>query len=315
MKRTIATILLLVSAALLVARSRPAVATVAARVKARSDVYALPPARALTVLSFGYRAAVADYLWAHVLVTQGLRMNERRPFQYIVDYLDAINALDPKFREPYRLADSLLSFQVNDPNRQESIRQARRILERGLAQRPFDAELHLNYGQFLAYIAPGMLSDSKEREAWIQAGIKALTRAMDLGGQNEFVAWRSLPVATILSRQGEVDAAIRFLERAYSIAEDEEARADIAQRLEALTQGKARTRELRFTREFDEVWRKDLPFAPRMVMSVLGPSIDSAACAGPARDEARRKECLRDWNAWAETVLEPDGFEDAQQAR
>jgi hypothetical protein len=51
------------------------------RVRERQDVYFLPPPSQLVTISLGYRAALADALWAHVLVSQGLHTFERRRFE------------------------------------------------------------------------------------------------------------------------------------------------------------------------------------------------------------------------------------------
>ena len=287
-------------AVLAVVWTRPRLAQVAQGVKARSDVYALPPPSVLGRASLGYRAALADYLWAHVLVTQGLRMGEKRPFSEVALFLDAINYLDPQFREPYRLADSIMSFQVGDPDRAASVRQARIVLERGLVQFPYDAELWLNYGQFLAYIAPGSLpADAEERAEWQEVGAKALIRAGELAG-DESTVYKAMSAAAILNRQGEVDAAIQFLERLYAVADDEAVREDVGQRLQALRQGRRESRGFELSQAFDSVWRQDLPFARRTLLSVLGPPTDPWRCVGP---ECRRGEpCRNNWKSWSESV-------------
>ena len=274
----------------------------AAVVKNRSDVYSLPPPAILTRLSLGYRSALADYLWAHVLVTQGLRMGDRRPFPEIGQYLHAINHLDPRFREPYRLADSLMSFQINDPDRGASVREARRVLERGLTEFPYDSELWLNYGQFLAYIGPGSLPvDAEERAEMQQAGARALIRAGEFAG-DEATVFKSMSAAAILHRKGEVDAAIRFLERLHAVADDEAVREDVGHRLRALRQGRQASRDFELSREFDSLWQKDLPFVPRSWLSVLGPPVETWRCAG-RRSERNDMPCTRDWPAWSEHAL------------
>jgi len=288
--------------------ARPRVTQAAKVVKNQSDVYTLPPPRILARVSLGYRSALADYLWAHVLVTQGLRMGEKRPFSEVVQYLHAINQLDPRFREPYRLADSLLSFQINDPDRGASVREARRVLERGLAEFPYDSELWLNYGQFLAYIGPGSLPvDAEDRAEMQRAGARALIRAGELGG-DESTVFKSISAAAILHRKGEVDAAIRFLERLHAVADDEEVREDVGRRLHALRQGRQASRDFELSRAFDSVWQKDLPFAPRSWLSVLGPHRETWLCAGP-RGERNDVPCISDWPAWSAHSLRMPGAE------
>ena len=63
-------------------------------VKVGTDVYPLPSPEQTVVLSLGYRAAAADALYAHVLVSYGLHFQEKRRFEFVGNYLDTINALD-----------------------------------------------------------------------------------------------------------------------------------------------------------------------------------------------------------------------------
>jgi hypothetical protein len=277
-----------------IAVARPVLTSAHAKIGLHPQTQVLPPIPMLRAASLGYDAVVADVFWAYVLVAQGLRMGERRPFVGLQDYLEAIRALDPKFREPYRLADALLSYQVNDPDRAASMRFARQFIEKGLKERPFDSELWLGYGQFVAYIAPGSLP-AEERQEWRLAGARALARAGELGANSEHIAFKAVAAVGRLTREGETDAAISFLERAYAMSDNEEVRADIAARLERLREGKQASRNYRLTVAFDKLWREDLPFASRAILSVLGPPVPVWACAGGQQ----RPACQRDWNAWA----------------
>jgi tetratricopeptide (TPR) repeat protein len=301
--RTLAVGLVLVVCAVAVGWSRPRLTQTMTKAKERSDVYVLPPPPVLARASLGYRAALADYLWAHVLVTQGLRMGAKRPFKEVEHYLDAINYLDPQFRDPYRLTDSLLSYQARDPDRAASVRRARQILERGLGTFPYDAELWLNYGQFLAYIGPGSLpKETGERDTWRNDGANALVRAGELGASDDSLAFRSLSAAAILNKAGEVDAAIRFLERLYAATENEAAREDILRSLVRLQAGKVASRDFDLAKRFDTLWRTEIPFAPRRMLSVLGPPVDSWSCAGPPAASSELL-CDRTWTAWSEHNL------------
>ena len=287
----------------LVGWARPWLFEAEERVKVRSSVYPFPAPAVLARLSLGYRAALADYLWAHVLVTQGLRMGERRPFPEIGDYLDAINHLEPRFREPYRLADSLMSFQANNPDHQGTVIRARGILERGLNSFPLDSELWINYGQFLAYIAPGSLEDTSMRAKWREEGAEALVRASELGGHDEVTAYRTISAATILSRSGERDAAIRFLERAFTLTEDEDLKQDLLRRLNTLWEGKLRSRDVILSQRFDRLWREDCPFTSRSMLSVIGPPSAVWQCAGSDNSKSSEIPCDDSWSAWSERVL------------
>ena len=298
-------LVMLVLSVAAIATTRPRLGQAVNLAKEQAAVYRLPPPNVLAHAALGYRAAVADYLWAHVLVTQGLRMEDRRPFTEVVQYLDAINYLEPRFREPYRFVDSLLSFQVNDPDRQASIREARRIMERGLAQFPYDSEQYLNYGRFLSYLGPGHLpEDTEERNEWLRTGAKAIARAGELSS-DELSAFKAVSAATALKRVGEEDAAISFLERLYTVTDNDEVREDIVQRLRGLWQGRQASLDFELSREFDTVWRQDLPFAPRSWLSLLGPPHETWKCAGPRRDRRSRADdaCINSWSTWSEHVL------------
>ena len=65
-----------------------------------ADVYPLPPPEQTVTASLGYRAALADFLFAHVLVDYGIHASEHRRLEFAGEYIDTINALDPTFREP-----------------------------------------------------------------------------------------------------------------------------------------------------------------------------------------------------------------------
>jgi len=225
---------LLLAAAACVGMTQGRLAATRARVKETHDVYALPPPEQVVTLSLGYRAALADVLWAHVLVAQGLHTMERRRFENLTLLIDAINALDPTLREPYLYADALITIQHGATPREEVLK-AREILERGAANRPLDGEIWLSLGHFVAFIAPGSyLTDPAERAAWRLEGAKMLARAAELGGSDPSIRWQALSGASVLRRAGEREAAIRFLQRTLAVTDDPELRQRITRDLEAL---------------------------------------------------------------------------------
>jgi hypothetical protein len=303
-----AALAVVVAGALVVALVRARLATTAERVKQRSDLYALPPTELLGTVSLGYRAAFADLVWAHVLVTQGLRMAEARPFEHLELYLDAVNTLDPKFREPYRLADSLLTFQRNDPNPERSVRAARRILERGLREHPLDAALWMGYGEYLAYIGSPALKDEHEKQSWRMDGARALVRSGELGSRDENLLWHSVSAAGILTKQGQHEARRRLLEQVYAMTEDEELRAHVLNRMGQIAQGSGESRVMLLARRFDALWRADVPFLSRTQFRVLGPAPDTWRCARRPPMGASEPWCTRGWSEWAAAAMrdEPD---------
>jgi hypothetical protein len=294
-------LLVAVLCGVLIAAVRPRVAQMAAKVKERDTSYKLPPTAMLLVASLGHRAALADLIWAHVLVTQGIRASEKRPFDHLDKLLEAVSALDPKFRAPYKYGDSLLTWQVNDPDPQGSMRAARVVLERGLKEFPADAELWMNYGEFLAYVAPGALPDPKEQEQWRSDGAAALMQAGRLGSKDDNLMWHALAAVSFLDKDRERAAIINFLERVYAMTEDEELREKVLAKLRALTLSQQESRLVRQQKAFDAEWRK-LPLVGRTQFRVLGPPRDTWSCAGPAADEQAADLCVRDWTAWGRSV-------------
>jgi hypothetical protein len=262
-------------------------------VRERSDVYSLPKPEQVVVASLGYRAALADYLFAHVLVWHGLNFQEKRRLEFAAEYLDTIVTLDPTFRDPYYFGDTLIATQPVKPRREDYVR-ARKLLERGMEARPFDTELWLSSGQFIAYVAAPWLADPNEQKAWRLDGGRRLARACELVGANENIPYQCISAARIFEQAGEHVAMIDFLERVRAVTDDDEIREMAGRQLEfhrqkfAIDQGQIRVDEMR------TAWRADLPFVSLTKELVIGPPFDSARCAGGSD----ALECATTWAAW-----------------
>jgi tetratricopeptide (TPR) repeat protein len=286
-------------AALAIGWLRPRIAERFHRLKVTSDVYALPSPEQTVVASLGYRSALADLIFANVLVSYGLHFQEKRRFEFVGEYLDTVNALDPKFRDPYRFADTLLTLGPVPPSA-DDYHKAREILERGLAEHPYDGELHATAGQFMAYLAPSNLKDPAQKKEFRLAGAKVLARACELVGQNESLPYHCLTAAALFTRAGEREATIQFLERVLSVVDNEEVRNLALGYLEKKVGEREHERVSRRIQAFRERWSEDLPFASKDTMLVIGPKTDVARCAGPER--ASDPECPTSWRGWAEQL-------------
>jgi tetratricopeptide (TPR) repeat protein len=316
-------------AVLLIASVRAKLFEAEKQVKNRSDVYFLPPPEQVVTMSLGYRHAFADVLWAHILVAQGLRLSERRRFDNLLRLYDAVNALDPTFRTPYVMADALITFNVvpqtvgeaapTDAQTTisfEDVLRAREVLERGARARPDDAEIWLILGQFVSFTAPATYLDDKPELAkqWRRDGVAYLERAAELAGEDSNIAWQAIGGAVILREAGEIEASVRFYERAYAVTDDEQLRADIEARLARLKTRQAKLEgaqqeELdkklaeneifrRRTRALGDIMRRDLPFVELNRALVLGPPPRPGACAGPGHED--EPSCATSWDAWSE---------------
>ncbi|HEU4537674.1 MAG TPA: hypothetical protein VFS00_26320 [Polyangiaceae bacterium] len=99
-----------------------------------------PPAPALLrALAFGHERALARLLWSRARVAHGACFARGQRFEGAAAYVDAVRALDPSFREPYRYVEAF----VAGPGRPspDALAFARRVLAEGARRFPDDAEL------------------------------------------------------------------------------------------------------------------------------------------------------------------------------
>jgi tetratricopeptide (TPR) repeat protein len=280
-----------------------------ARAKETSEVYLLPPPEQLTIASLGHRSALADLLWANVLVTQGLRMGERRRFETVTPYLEAIVELDPKWRDPYRMADALVTLQAKAASLEE-LRATRRLLERGVKERPYDAELWLVLGQYVGYVVPNSYLETmpEERDEWRRQGAEYLKRAAELSGNDSSIAWNSIGGARIFAQTGQLDRAIEMYQRVLATTDDPELREDVTRKLRSLAGARKETeRDVQLLQSdarleaFRRMKPRRLPGLTPTGARAAGFPRDPALCAGgAAADAALEPECSPSWREWAE---------------
>jgi len=243
-----------------------------AGLKLKHDVYLLPPKAQAVAMSLGYRAALADFIYGHVLVSVGVHLSEKRHFEFAAAYLETVNELDPKFRDPYRYADAIITLQtVAVP--EEAFHQARAILLRGTREHPYDQELWSAAGGFLAYLAPTNLRDPRDAEAFRQDGARLLARACELIGSNENIPYQCITAARLFGDAGNRAASQAFLEKLLVVSDNPEIRALAGGQLAAMG-------IQQHAQQFEKAWRDDLPFVSRNAQAAVGPRFDAAACAG-----------------------------------
>lgn len=263
------------------------------KTKEGRDVYALAPPDQVVVSSLGYRAAAADVILAHVLVSAGLHLQEKRLFEFAADYLDTVNALDPKFRDGYRFADAIITLQTV-PVPVEKYYRAREILRRGTRELPYDQELWLSAGQFLAYLAPAVITSEPERSAWRQEGARFLARACELIGSNENIPYQCYTAATLFRQSGNNEASRAMLERMRLLVDDPELLQLIDAKLATLAGESALDEARERSARFERWWRSDLPSLSRVGIVALGPRFDPFACAHANASDANCATSLRD---------------------
>ncbi len=282
---------LLLSVALAgVAVTQPRLARVAHEVKERSDVYALPPGGELRVATLGWTAAATDLLWAKLLVEYGMHWSEHRDFTNIADYVDGIIALEPNYRPLYRIVDTLLAYRPMQGTATD-VKLARGYLERGTRERPDDSKVWMQYGQFLAFIAPSFLHDPAEIEAWRRTGAGAMAHAVELGESAD----RALSAASLLTQSGAKEQAIRYLARIYELTPaTSDAHEAIGRRLAALAASVQRDAADAAVAAIDARWRRELPSVSRDEYLLMGPRVDPVRCAGAS--QSADPQCARGWS-------------------
>jgi len=275
---------------------RPALAARFQRLKVLADVYPFGSPDQMIVASLGYRSALADLVFVHVRIAYGLHFEEKRRFEFVGAYLDAINALDPKFRDPYVRADTFLTLGPM-PARLEDYVKAREVFARGRKEFPYDTELWSASGQFLAYLAPGSLPTREMKDAWRLEGAKVLDRACELANDNQNVPYQCITAANLFANAGEREAAIGSLQRLLAVNDDPEIERIALGYLGRHLDERAREREELRKGAFRVVWKADLPFVTKNLMLAVGPRTDTARCAGPGH--SNDLSCITSWREWA----------------
>jgi hypothetical protein len=284
--------LLLCAALFGVARTQPWLARTTHAIREGEDVYPFLPPAQLHAATLGWDAACVDLLWSKLLVEYGTHWAEHRDFTDVPYYVDAILEIEPAYAPVYEYVDTMLAYRPLQGT-EADVRKARAYLERGTRERPQDSTLWLKYGEFLAYLAPSFLHDDAEREAWRRDGAAAVGHAVELGADAD----RAISAAALLTRAGQTDAAVHSLERAYALTEHPAmaaAHEAIGRKLEALHASQYLDAAAAAIRAIDARRQRELPFLTREQYLLLGPLVDTTACAGVAA--SHRPDCNRDWD-------------------
>jgi tetratricopeptide (TPR) repeat protein len=195
------------------------------------DVYYLPPADWLPVLSLGWNEAAADLLWMRALVYFGEEFRHGGGLSHVFNYADAIVALDPQFLAVYRWMGMAALYRPVAITT-DDVERAVAFMQRGEELFPEDGELAWNIGAALVFELPGMLDDDVEgiRDAR-ERGLPYLMKAVRLGAAPE---WAALTNASLLAQIGRREQAIRHLVQMHQLVDDPATRAQIEERIRVL---------------------------------------------------------------------------------
>jgi hypothetical protein len=227
------------------------------------DLHYLPEPAAMRAMSLGYTELGADLVWIRQIIYFGDEFTKRGDFRFLDRYLRTALTLDPNFRRLYAWAGisySASGVQVTNA----MVRQSNEFLEMGLERFPNDWELNFMLG--VNYVHELQSSDPKQKQAFKLKGAEHLRRAALAGGGP---AWLPVLVATILTKGGEAEAAIRHLEEILFTTDDEAVRTHVSNKLKQLRREALPEME-RFRDRFQERWRAGLGYAPADLYVLLG---------------------------------------------
>lgn len=231
------------------------------------DVYYLPPARWLPVLSLGYEEALADLLWLRSLIYFGQELEHDGRVRHIFEYADAMLQLDPHFKRAY-LWVGMSGMYRPGGNTIDDVRRTIPYLRRAAELFPDDGDVAWELGASLTYELAPLVDDPDEKDALKEEGAHHLQRAVRLG---EGPPWLALSNASQLQRLGRAEQAIRHLTETYDLVQDEATRQRIRARIAQLQSQTQAEAFLRGQEELEERRRREFPYVDPGFYPLLGP--------------------------------------------
>lgn len=160
----------------------------------------LPSGKGLALVSFGYRNALAHFLWFQTNNYFGKHYRGDRNYKWLSHYCNLVSDLNPKNRDYYQFCGTMLSWEAN------RIDDSLEIFSKAIAAYPDDWFFYYLRGFTYAFFAA---NDEKAKLDF--------TRSATLPNAHPFVA--NLASRKILAQDRKEDA-IEFLRQAIDMASD-----------------------------------------------------------------------------------------------
>jgi hypothetical protein len=240
-----------------------------ANIPAEDDLLLLPTPGSLRVMSLRHTELMADLIFVRALIYFGDQMvhlahKETAHYRWIENYLDTIVTLDPYFKTVYRWAGTATMYNGTDITN-ESVEISNRLLARGAERFPDDWELSFMLGA--NYLYELKTKDPAQRAAWDETGASYVERAAATASGP---TWLPTLAATLLTRQGKTELAIRHLQESYLLTQDEKLKTEIRNKLLSLT-SKAAIADIEAERaQFDAAWKQHAPYVPSDFFVIMG---------------------------------------------
>lgn len=240
------------------------------RAQRYEDTYYLPPARWMPVVSLGYTTAAADLLWCRLLVYFGEELGAHGAVKNLFQYTDAIVTLDPKFRAAYRWAATGIVYRPVPPTLEEAL-QGAEYLKRAVAIWPNDGELRWDLGSFLRFEVVPLVKNDPARKDRLLAEAAPHLHIAGLKGAGP--PWLALNNASLLTKLGKKEQAIRQLEEVYPTVNDDETREAIKQRLTQLRSESYAEAIQVAVEQFESERQANYPYLSADMFLLVGPKV------------------------------------------
>ncbi len=231
------------------------------------DHLLLPPVPVLRAMALGDDTLVASLLWIRALAYFGEHLSTDRRYRWLDTYIDAISALDPRFRKLFQWAGVVVMYGRRIDN--DAVRASIRVLEKGVELFPDDWELAFMLGCNYAFELRE--TDPERKRENIEVALTYLRRASYGKGAPAHVVGL---VSSLYGRVGWLEAAAVYLEEAYLHADRAAIRDEIAERLKKYRSDAQIARLGSETGRFEAEWKASYPYAPQGLVRLLGPRPD-----------------------------------------
>lgn len=161
----------------------------------------LPEGKHLKLMSLSFRSVMADALWMKAISYFGGHTLTDREYPWLYHILNQVTTLDPPFRRPYLFGGVVLAVESGSPA------QSTALLRKGMAYYPGDWLLpfYAGFNSFYYFKDPVRAAEYLEVAATLPGHPEYLPRL----------------AASLLTRAGRAEAAVRLLETVAETTQDE----------------------------------------------------------------------------------------------
>jgi hypothetical protein len=230
-----------------------------------SDLLYLPRTEVMRAASLGHTELVADLVWVRAVVYAGEQIGHHGRMRWLDRYLETIVALDGAFKRPYKWAGVITMYNGRVITN-EMVRGSNHYLSLAETHFPDDWEFPFMLG--CNYLYELRTNDLAQKEEWRRKGAEYIRRAALLRGSPP---WLPLLAATLYTRAGQDDVAIRHLEEVYASTEDPKIREQVKWKLMSLKASSDARHIEELRARIDEGRKAWAPYAPVDLYILVGP--------------------------------------------